>query len=84
MTASMPRVFTSRPTKSVVRVEPTKVLTAISLPRMKNARTISRMLITTSIVPGEKGKNDSSMTEMPLVPPSRSASGNMNSTVEAA
>ena len=70
--------------KTVVNVEPTNVLTAIVRPRTTNARIMRVTFIAERMIPGENGKKALSMTEMPLVPPSRSESGNINNTVERA
>ena len=67
--------------KIVVRREPTRVLVAISLPSNKNARTISKILITVSIIPGEKGRTEARITETPLVPPNSIPHGKTKSRV---
>ena len=76
--------FSKRLMKSVVSVEPTKVLSAILRPRIKSAATKSKILMTVRIVPGENGRNSLSMTEIPLVPPRSSESGKINKTVASA
>ena len=77
-------IISNMPTKTVVNVEPTKVLTAISLPKTTNAAISKDKLIITKIAPGENGIYALSITEIPLVPPSKSECGNIKTTVAIA
>jgi hypothetical protein len=65
-------------------VEPTKVLIAISLPKTTNAATNKEKFIITKIVPGENDIYSLRITEIPLVPPSKSECGNIKTTVAIA
>ena len=65
----------------MVRVDPTKVFTAILVPSTINASSNSKKFIIIRIVPGEKGRYAFKITEIPLVPPSKSECGNINKTV---
>jgi hypothetical protein len=49
-----------------------------------NAKIKSKTFIADSIAPGEKGKKEFKITEIPLVPPSKSERGNINATVDSA
>jgi hypothetical protein len=64
--------FSKKPINAVVNTDPTRVLTAMLFPRIQNARTISKILIPLRIIPGENGRKRVRITEIPLVPPSKS------------
>ena len=75
--ASSFTVRSKPPIKSVVSALPIKVFTAIPLPSTINATRIRSRLMTVEILPAETGITKLKMTEIPLVPPSRTPCGNI-------
>lgn len=82
--ASGLQIFSKRLKKKVVRVDPIKVLKAISFPRTINASSKRKQLIHTRMVSLENGRYALRITEIPLVPPSSRESGKIKRIVAKA